>query len=1800
MIEVEIPGHKDALVAGERANAQLGVNVKVKEAVRVAAVRGAGEPVTLQAEADDVVELQMDGGAVLWIRADELKDQLGGAAARGADGKVVILDPTIPLDSGTRGLGAWAIEGLQVLGIDLAGRTAREIAEAYEAKVVPQPGLRLWNGSGLSAIEAKEAGGKPWLLFLHGTASNSQAGFGDLPNLQPGIWSTLRASYGERILAFEHRTLTLSPIANALDLVSALPAGAELHLVSHSRGGLVGELLGRGQLTDDAGQTRPPFDETDLKLFAEEAFAGQRQELANLNEALARKQIKVTRFVRVACPARGTSLTGGRIDRWLNLVFDVASLALGGRLNPVTSELLDALRALVQAVVKERTDPTTLPGLAAMSPEFSPLLQVLNRKDVRQDDGLQVIAGDIDPTEILHRLAVWFTDLYFGRDHDLVVDTGSMDGGAPRVKPPQLFLDRGAAVNHFNYFANPSSAQVLGKALSSTVAKPELGAELSRAAQTAMPALSSRGVGQLPIVLVLPGITGSHLKIGQRRIWIDILQLAKGGIARLGIGNAQIEPDEPVGLYYGELCRFLDATHEVRPWAYDWRRSILEIATGLARDLHQALDATSRPVRVIAHSMGGLVARTAFAQDSSLWQRFKDRDGSRLVMLGTPNGGSFSIPMLLLGRNRLMQYLGLLDLTANSKDLLRVVVGWSGALQMLPASRADLLEIAGWTELEQDDPGLGWTLPTAASLAEVRQFREVFDKAPADPLRMFYIAGQADTYDGIRVDKRAAAGQRIAFTVTAEGDGQVLWKTGIPEGIRAWYTLAAHGDLARHEPAFAAILDLLQRGTTDRLPTRLPVVARSRGTPEAVTREVAPVVPSEEQLLAAAIGSSVVPTAAATRREIAVSVVHGHLAFASHPVLVGHYLGDSLNGTEAVLDRRQYGRISARRKLGLHPGPIEAFDVYLDPRTDPKPHPPGSVIVGLGEISELTSGSLQRTIRRGVLALAAAIDERDAALRAAKGAAAAAPEPRGVSCILIGTGEGVIAVSDCVMAIMRAVLQANRLLGKGGFEQLEIIEVVEQQAINAWHAVNQRLERAEFKRRFALQGELRRTKGAERRIGPEADPSWWTPVTITSVREDGGDTTPAPSQADSGTLKYVAIAGRARAEASLVATRRSFVDRYVSRMTRRRVEAGPVSAPRTLFELLWPNRLKDQSLDDRNIRLILDESSAALPWEMMDDRRPWLADGDDDSEVDQTRGPPATRHGIIRQLISRRFRESLASPGIRQKALVIGDPRGEASPLQELPGAQREAEAVRQLLEARGYKVTPLIGAKAKPEHVVSALFADAWEIVHVAAHGVVKYVFPDEMLAATRATANDARTGIVLGGRMVLDAELLEQMPVQPELFFVNCCLLGSIDPVAENDHLRADRPALASGIAVQLIKMGVRAVVAAGWEVNDEAAARFAESFYGGLLNGGTLGEVARTARAEVYGSYPSDSSWGAYQCYGQPDFRLPSVEGTSRGWKKELVFASPSEIEARIQGTEVLGEVGGERDRAEDLKSLRQLEEAVASYGWLGRAELRSALASAYAELKEFDTAIEHYTAAALADYAAVPVRAIEQRLNLMVRRAASRPVPDPQQPDPALDEIRHSTDALGDLITACGATLERWSLVGGSYKRLARRTKGNERTKALQQMEEAYHKARNLGQERGAAEVYYPWSQEIAAQVINGIRSGKPAHADFAGLRRSLRPASSSDFWQLVLPADLTLLELVANGALTAAEQEAVVQAYLAAWNHTGTGREMSSVVDQLAFLIDMLDDPGLSANAKRTKLLADLNGLRQQLELAVQA
>ena len=141
--------------------------------------------------------------------------------------------------------------------------------------------------------------------------------------------------------------------------------------------------------------------------------------------------------------------------------------------------------------------------------------------------------------------------------------------------------------------------------------------------------------------------------------------------------------------------------------------------------------------------------------------------------------------------------------------------------------------------------------------------------------------------------------------------------------------------------------------------------------------------------------------------------------------------------------------------------------------------------------------------------------------------------------------------------------------------------------------------------------------------------------------------------------------------------------------------------------------------------------------------------------------------------------------------------------------------------------VTLLAGAAAGPEQITRRLFTDAWEIIHISAHGV------SNQLVAGPDGKKTRRTGIVLGGGAVLDPSALAKIPVSPAIVFINCCHLG-VGPI----NLEG-RPEFAANVAIELVKLGARCVIA-GWAIDDDVAAEFGKAFYEAMLNGETFGKA------------------------------------------------------------------------------------------------------------------------------------------------------------------------------------------------------------------------------------------------------------------------------------------------------------------------------------------------------------------------
>jgi tetratricopeptide (TPR) repeat protein/triacylglycerol esterase/lipase EstA (alpha/beta hydrolase family) len=1791
-VKLRIPGQRDEArgdVGGvPRAKLEeFGFRkVEVKDAVRVEATRALSDGVILDAATGEIVELTLEGGVRLFLPAAEAVDRLPGTATRSATRPDEIeISSVLPLDAAERRVGQWVIEGLRLVGVDLPAMGAVAIASAVDKKLVPQPGLHRWrDGKTLTPIDGTlPVGDKPWLLFLHGTMSNTVGSFGGLSAEPNGaLWSLLAEKYGDRILALEHYTLTESPIENALQVSEHLPPRAVLHLVSHSRGGLIGELLCRGNLVRSDGSNQSPagFDDTDFAQFTGEYHSSQHHALEQLRDRLAEKQPKIARFVRVACPARGTTLASGRLDRWMNAM--LAALGLAAGRVPALGEIYDAAQAMVLAVVKERTDPRIIPGLEAMIPD-SPLIKILNRPNLKSDADLSVIKGDCEASGVLRRLVIWFADEFYGEDHDLVVNTPAMVAGIIRVTAREFF-DQGVAVDHFHYFTNLRTAErVVGGLLRGDA---DLGGfeTFIPGEPRGMPVLRSRTNDRRPIVFVVPGITGNYLASGGHRIWIDPPRLAFGGMQDLAIDRPSVTADQLVELYYADLCAFLDQTHEVRPWPYDWRLPIRQTAASFAAELRPALEAGDRPVRIVAHSTGGLVTRTAML-DAEIWSRFKSRDGARLVMLGTPNGGSYATPLMLLGRNKLMRQLAALDLKLKRGEQLAIVSRWPGILQTLPADFDDVFEADWWAGLPREDLDDRWVPPSKEDLSAAKEFRDAYRQAPLDSDCMLYLTGQADTLDGVEIDRAAPAGERIRFTRTSEGDGQVTWKSGIPQGIRAWYARAGHGDLARHQPVFQALGELLAQGTTTHLPAEPPAALRGRTRPLPIAREEVPIHPLAEDLALAGLGG--VPSAVSRARvsNIRVLVTLGHLAFAKHPVMVGHYEGDMLAGTEALLDQALDGRLETRQRMGLYPGPVGSTTVVLDERKRPR----GAVVVGLGEAGNLDPGTLERALYRGLAAYVAAEQDRRIAARVEAGT------PLGISALLVGSGEGGLPRPACVQALLSAADRLQEMLTETQPERLslaslQIVEAVEYRAMEIWHDVDELLTGSpELGSGFELAVGLERERGAVRTLSGETGPSWWMPLEIRMDKSAGGERT----------LSFVSAAGRARAEASLLDANLAFVQRFVGQAIGGSGGDGSrVTPSRALFGLLWPVRLKSQSGGDRNLRLILDKDTAALPWELMDDRAPLEEGG---RKASGGLKPYAARSGMIRQLIETRFREVVLPPRGPRKALVVGDPRGEpAFGFAELPGAQDEARAVAAELRQNDYTVTELIGAGIAPEQVVMHLFAEDWDVIHIAAHGV----FDEQLPQPNGSKTQQKHTGIVLGGDLVLGPSVLAQLSATPNLVFVNCCHQGHIDPAAEAraaeraQHGR--RPELAAGVAVELIQLGVRGVVVAGWAVDDAAAERFATRFYDQFLNGAEFGRAALEARKAAYDLQPYGATWGAYQCYGEPQWRLRPRNPAAP--KYEFFF--PSEA---IYSLEQLGEelnTGLARDLVGKRVQVETIQQQVEERGWGNDPFLLAALATVFAELGDLDRAVAIYDRALESSRGGAPIRVIEQRANLKARAAVlAFKVGVRSDPNPAaavaaiikaraaavaaITEARESVEVLAKL---AGDTSERWSLRGSCWKRQAQIEQGPARDDALQKMAECYTQAMSLANTSG---FFYPQLQWAAAGIARrGLHGGAlPSKLRSAVEEIAKMSGDPHDFWRDIAGTDAKVLSVVLKGSIPREEEFKLLEPYRDAWRFGGSPLKLMSVLDQFSFFEDVLADA-----PPETKPLAEALGrMRSTLE-----
>lgn len=343
-------------------------------------------------------------------------------------------------------------------------------------------------------------------------------------------------------------------------------------------------------------------------------------------------------------------------------------------------------------------------------------------------------------------------------------------------------------------------------------------------------------------VVVLPGITGSELAAEyadgkSRLLWLDFISLVLGRSIRLMALGDSGEPADPsvrivprgfVLGWYINLVTSLQNEWDVLPVSYDWRLDIDRSADALAERI--TAWARGEPVHIVAHSMGGLVSRRMIQRHPELWAAMDDggrrERGGRLVMLGTPNRGSYAIPLTLTGEEFMIKLLDVADLTKGRRNVLARLNSFPGSYQMLP-SPVVRTEVGGGPDdhLRLFDLQAWGDVPVRAGLlARAHRFATELHGV-VDAARMIYVAGYGEgTPSAIRI----RAPGKFEYQRTTMGDGRVPHALGLLPGVPAYYVEEAHGDLPKNEQILAGLTELLTTGSTGRLETS-PRLVRAVG-----------------------------------------------------------------------------------------------------------------------------------------------------------------------------------------------------------------------------------------------------------------------------------------------------------------------------------------------------------------------------------------------------------------------------------------------------------------------------------------------------------------------------------------------------------------------------------------------------------------------------------------------------------------------------------------------------------------------------------------------------------------------------------------------------------------------------------------------------------------------------------------------------------------------------------------------------------------------------------------------------------
>jgi pimeloyl-ACP methyl ester carboxylesterase len=1034
----------------------------------------------------------------------------------------------------------------------------------------------------------------------------------------------------------------------------------------------------------------------------------------------------------------------------------------------------------------------------------------------------------------------------------------------------------------------------------------------------------SRAVAALGNIVLLPGIMGSSLALVEGSsadtIWVNLLRIVRGFVGKLRL-SADGKTDQNIRVtsvdkrtYTRSLLK-LQARWNVKPFAFDWRKDLDVSAHELNAFIkHEFKD---QPVHLVAHSMGGLVSRNFIRLHPDTWagMRGDGVQGGRLIMLGTPNYGSFAIPQVMTGSETLIRWLARLDLSHDRTQVLEIINTFAGSYQMLPSpgkipleTRA-LYELASWGDFGSS--------MSSDYLARAEQFHDQLAKSSTsiDPDRMSYIAGcNRKTLSGLKI---IGPGE-FQYETTMDGDGRVPFALGLLEGVTTYYVEEDHGSLPKNDNVITAVDQLLETGRTTTLSAQ-PVIARGVMTTaprwnhpiaehyagadlEQIARRVNDNKATEEEVRAAEIAMTravmgedrpernltnmrETKRQAESERDVVrpalkIEVIHGDIKEVKAPiVVVGQYKGVVPINAIGELDKALGHWISQANKRAMIGA--ELGQLFFIPVKKGQIGADAVLLAGMGEEGRFTNDDLRYLVSNATYAISSLDTDSFAT-------------------VLIGAGAGNLSENHAIRGLLFGICEALHNLRRDlevkgaelNLKKVKIIEYNKERADRLFEVLNNiKSDDAAVNFEIKVTRQKIKTKKAA------------TPVKSlqlqNSEQQDDNKFYPRITIERSGDLfHFSALTKDAVIPVRDVEIQSFFSEGIAESLINSRTREEQLTLGRLLLHI-FPEDFQQLFNSNLPLSLILDSSTAAFPWEM--------------TCFSRTMGPAffGTHLNLARQ-----FRTLLSSapsvslvPNNKLRVLVIADPAPE--PQWQLPGARKEGRAVTRVLNQikqetqLDIEIIDRIGAdECDPIQLLALILDGNFDVIHYAGHG-----FFDE--------ETPSHGGWILGDKVRLTAREIFRLRRAPRLIFANACFSS----VVNKEMLTAEQMNRnLAGIAEAFFERGVPNYLGAGWTVQDDLAVEFATTFYYYALTGRiledeqqrdgvvneehsrtassskgrdnslvepvTLGEAISQARQRIL---HDGSTWGAYQHYGQPDSRLmkfspPHQTGKTGSSKKQ----------------------------------------------------------------------------------------------------------------------------------------------------------------------------------------------------------------------------------------------------------------------------------------------------------------------------